>query len=203
MFTACPLRGLLRPRMRSARGFFYRKIPVWGNASFAKKIAGFERVWNLETQGFTKEGFFKIFESRFLRNSSLGLLLELAAGDGLVGSMGVWMEAMGSNWRVKAWEYRPLVFQSLRKNRPHTPIFLGKLLHYHHEPGVADVAITARSSQEASAVCRWIRQKIIQPSWLGIWNPSRRAVWYQRLCREGYRLELVWHNMEFYRRKSL
>lgn len=203
MVTACPLRGRFRPAMRSVRGFFYRKIPVWGKASFAKKLAGLERRWNLETQGFTKEGFFKIFESRFLPSSSAGLLLELAAGDGLVGSLGVWMEARGSHWRVQAWEYRPLALQSFRKNRPHTPAFPGKLLHYHHEPGEAVVAITARSSQEASAVCRWIRKKIIQPSWLGIWNPSRRAVWYQRLCREGYRLELVWHNMEFYRPASL
>ena len=182
--------------MRRFRGFIYRLLPA---GCFRKKIAGFERRWNLEEKGFTKEGFFRIFGERFHVARAPGLLLELAVGDGLVGSLGLWLEKDPRGWKVSAWEHRPQVLGQLRRNRPATEIHEGRLTCWEESDEWADVAaITTRGAREAAGVCRAIHQGTIRPQWLGIWNPSRRPVWYQRLRRENYRLELVWQHMEFY-----
>lgn len=186
--------------IRVSRGRIYRKLPAWKSAIFRKKLTGFERRWNLEEVGYTKEGLFTVFCDRFELPKAPGLLLELAAGDGLVGALGLWLEKCG--WRIAAWEHRPEVLRQLRKNRTATEIHEGRLTCWEGVPQRAKVnAITTRGAREASGVCYAIREKWIRPSWLGIWNPSRRPVWYRRLIREGYRLELVWQNIEFYRQK--
>jgi hypothetical protein len=193
----------IRPAVRAFRGCLYRKIPVLGKGSFAKKLAGFERRWNLETKGFTKEQFFEVFRVRFHLDVQKGLLCELVVGDGLVGSLGLWMGRTKSGWRVQAWEHRPHVLAQFRKNRPATEVHPDRLSCWEDVTGRSKVtAVTTRGAREASGVCRGIRKKQIRPSWLGIWNPGRRPVWYRRLRREGYRLELVWHQTEFYRARS-
>ena len=125
------------------------------------------------------------------------------AGDGLVGSFGLWMGTGASGWKVMAWEHRPYVFDQLRKNRPNTKIHKGRLTNWAGNfSKISPTAITVRGVREASGVCRGIRNQLIRPDWLGIWNPSRRPVWCRRLSKAGYQLELVWQNMEFYRLRS-
>jgi hypothetical protein len=186
--------------MRNFRGFLYRWLPSVKRTTFRKKISGFERRWDLEESGFTKEGFFKILRDRFGLVRTPGLLLELAVGDGLVGSLGLWGENLKAGWKVAAWEHRPQVLRRLRKNRPTTEIHEGRLTSWEGDAKRSGVAaVTTRGVREAAGVCRAIRKRTIRPRWLGIWNPSRRPVWYQRLRPENYRLELVWQNIEFYR----
>ena len=185
--------------MRKLRAFLYRRFPAFAGWAFRKKLAGFERRWNLETAGFTKEGFFGVLQERFSLHRNPGLLMELAVGDGLVGSLGLWLESSKSGWKVKAWEDHPEVLKKLRKNRPATEIHAGRLPSWQGDATEAEVtAVTTRGVREASWVCRAIREGRMRPAWLGIWNPRRHPVWYRRLLREGYRLELVWQNVEFY-----
>lgn len=186
--------------VRSIRGWIYRRFPCWNDSLYKKKRAGYERRWNLEYEGFTKEGFFRIFWNRFCSKNQGGGLLELVAGDGLVGSLGVWLESTESDWQVQAWEHRPLVLRQLRWNRPRTDIREGRLTKWPAvEVGMLYAAITTRGAREASGVCRGIRRGVLRPPWIGIWNPRCCAVWCQRLRREGYWLEMVWHQIEFYR----
>lgn len=186
--------------LRSFRGQLYRMLPPFRAGFFRKKLRGFERRWNLEETGFTKEGFFRVFRDRFDLSRAPGLLLELAVGDGLVGSLGHWVEQLETGWKVAAWEHRPQVLKQLQKNRPVTEIHEGRLTFWEgNEKRSGIAAVTTRGVREAAGICRAIRRRTIRPRWLGIWNPSRRPVWYRRLLREGYRLELVWQNVEFYR----
>lgn len=183
--------------MRQFRGFLYRLLPA---GCFQKKIAGFERRWDLETTGFTKEGFFKIFRKQFRLDQKAGCLFELAVGDGRVGSLGQWLETETPAWKVRAWEHREGMCRQFRHHRPKTEIHPRRIANWGREGrGMAPDAITTRGLREASGVCRAIRSGIIRPGWLGIWNPRRHSVWYRRLKREGYRLELAWQNIEFYR----
>lgn len=185
--------------LRSLRGWFYRKLPSWNRSSHAKRLAGLDRRWNLEGDGFTKEGFFRILHYKFLREAQGGLWLELRVGDGLVGSLGAWLEQV-EGWKVEAWEDRKFPFERLRSNRPRSRVVGARLTDWaiRKESSTPD-GIATRGVREASAVCRAVRQNGLRPRWIGIWNPRRCAVWAQRLQACGYRLELAWHNMEFYR----
>jgi len=186
--------------LRSLRGIFYRHVLPAAGPWYRKKLAGYARRWGLEQRGFTKEGFFGIFEERFALAQAPGLFVELTTGDGLVGSLGLWLEMRQPGWRVEAWESRPLVLTQLRKNRPQTKVVAGRLTDW---PGRADkaavAAVTTRSAREATGLCRAIRAGQIRPAWVGIWNPTSRPVWHRRMCPAGYRLELVYERMEFYR----
>ena len=55
-----------------------------------------------------------------------------------------------------------------------------------------------RVARENTGICREIRNGRIRPGFVGIWNPTRRFVWMQRLDRAGYRLEMIYERMEFY-----
>jgi hypothetical protein len=193
----------MKSSLRSLRGWFYRNIPSWNRYYHGKRLAGLERRWALETKGFTKEGFVRILKKRFLRGALKGHWLELRAGDGLVGSLGTWLESLGSGWVVEAWENRPIPLQQLRMARLRTRIEDGRLTDWkvRRNHDIPD-GISTRGVREASAVCRAVRQNGLRPRWIGIWNPSRRSLWAQRFEASGYKLELAWHNMEFYRRRS-
>jgi hypothetical protein len=165
-------------------------------------MSGYERRWNLEIQGFTKEGFFRVLDQRVLRGVQPGLFLELVAGDGLVGSLGLWLEGQ-DGWRVEAWEHRKSPALSFQKNRPTTPLHAERLTVW--TPSLAaknPTGISTRGVREAAGVCRAIRKKMIRPVVIGIWNPSRRGIWESRLRPCGYRLEMVWHNLEVYARQT-
>lgn len=190
--------------LRGLRGFFYRHVLPAAGPWHRKKLAGYARRWGLEQQGFTKEGFFRILADRFRLGQAAGFFIELATGDGLVGSLGLWLETREPGWRVEAWESRPAVLGQLRKNRPQTRVVAGRLTDWSGKDGKAGVtAVTTRSAREAAALCRAIRAGQIRPAWAGIWNPSGRPVWYRRMRSTGYQLELVYERMEFYRDKKI
>ena len=185
--------------LRTIRGWWYRRYPSLNKEWHRKRLAGYERRWGLEQEGFTKEGFFRIFQRRVLSHCRPGLFYEMVTGDGLVGSLGVWLERLGQGWKVEAWEHRPAPLASLRKNRQQTRIHEGRLTSWSAKERKKDlVGITTRGSREAAGVCREIRANQIRPQWVGIWNPSRRPVWLKRLGKSGYCLELVYDRMEFY-----
>jgi hypothetical protein len=153
----------------------------------------------LEQEGFTKEGFFRIFRAYFLKDNRSGRVYELVAGDGLVGSLGVWLEGLVDGWSFEAWEHRPSPLFSLTKTRLETEIHEGRLTIWSSEERKKDlVGITTRGSREATGVCREIRAGQIRPQWVGLWNPTMRSVWFQRMRSAGYQLELVYQRMEFY-----
>lgn len=190
----------MKKGIRIFRAFWYRCLPLWEGSCHQKRLAGFERRWDLEGEGFTKEGFFKIFQKRFLRGIRPGRMIELVAGDGLVGSLGLWLEAAEPGWQVEAWEHRSLPRKSILQYRPKTQAHFGRLTQWsRQEASPTPVGITTRGAREAIGVCRAIRQGMIRPKFLGLWNPTRRSVWERRLQKEGYRLEMVYHRMEFYR----
>ena len=185
--------------IRSCRGWLYRRLPSCNAKLYRKKLAGYERRWGLEDQGFTKEVFFKVFQKRVLRDVQVGRVYELVAGDGLVGSLGVWVEGLGEGWNVEAWEHRHFPLFSLKRTRLETKIHEGRLTRWSAEERKKDlVGITIRGSREATGVCREIRNGRIRPDLVGIWNPTMRPAWFQRMRSEGYQLVLVYQRMEFY-----
>jgi len=188
--------------LRNLRGWLYRRLPSSCPSFHRKRLTGFERRWNLETEGFTQAGFFRIFRKHFLAGRPVGCLFELAAADGLIGSLGCWMEDSACGWQAQAWEHRPFPLRSLRQNRPQTLIHGTRLTVWAEEDrAVQPSAVTTRGAREAAGVCRAIFRKEIQPGWVGIWNPTQRPIWSRRLRALGYRLELVYQRMEFYRRE--
>jgi hypothetical protein len=189
----------MRLIFRLLRGWIYRQYPALSRGLYREKLAGYERRWGLERDGFTKEGFFQILRKQVLVKVKSGVFFELVCGDGRVGCMGPWLESLQVGWKVVAWEHRPYPLAALRKNRPKTETHGNRLTNWMQPQKKANpVGITSRGCRETSALCREIRKGHLRPSLLGIWNPSRRPIWYQRLRKEGYRLELVWYNMEFY-----
>jgi hypothetical protein len=185
--------------IRSCRGWLYRRLPSRSTTWHRKRLAGYERRWGLEKEGFTKEGFFRVFQKKFLRGNRSGRVYELATGDGLVGSLGVWHEGLGKGWNVEAWEHRPFPLSSIHKQRPRTQIHEGRLTRWSAEERKKDlVGITTRGSREGTGVCREILSSQIRPEWVGLWNPTMRSAWFHRMRGAGYQLVLVYQRMEFY-----
>ena len=189
----------MRPAPRLLRGWLYRRYPAASRGWYRKKLAGYERRWGLEDHGFTKEGFFRVFNEKFLGGNRPGRVYELGAGDGLVGSLGVWLEGLGEGWSVEAWEHRPFPLRSFIKHRFQTKIHERRLINWSAKDRKRDpVGVTTRGSREATGVCREIRAGQIRPQWVGLWNPTMRPAWFQRMRSAGYQLELVYQRMEFY-----
>ena len=184
---------------RICRGWLYRMLPSWSATWHRKRLAGCERRWGLEQEGFTKEGFVRIFKREFLSRCQPGLFYELVTGDGLVGSLGVWLEGK-DGWKVEAWEHRPSPIALFKKNRPTTKIHEGRLTMWSAKERKKDlVGITTRGSRESTGVCREICAGQIRPQWVGFWNPTMRLAWFHRMRSVGYQLVLVYQRMEFYR----
>ena len=187
---------------RNLRAWLYRRLPSGCEIWDLKRRAGFERRWKLETDGFTKQGFVRIFQERIISKIHHGVWVELQAGDGRVGSLGFWLEqrSQSGGWKVEAWEHRQAPFDSFQKNRPNTTIHRGRVTFWAGQPlAINPTGITTRGVREASGVCRAIREGWIRPAILGIWNPSRRWVWEARLRKCGYQQEIIHDRMEFYR----
>jgi hypothetical protein len=185
---------------RGMRAWLYRRLPVWNQGFFLKKLAGYERRWGLETRGFTKAGFVDLFFEKVIADEPAGLFYELQAGDGLVGSLGLWLEKQNPPWRVEAWEHRKNPAEALSIQRPNTLLHKARKTRGLVEEGKkSPAAITIRGSREAAAACRALREGIFRPCWIGIWNPRRHPVWFFRMKKAGFRLELVYERTEFYR----
>lgn len=158
--------------VRSSRASIYRLLPRGQWIWHFKRLAGYERRWDLEGLGFTKAGFIEILKYRVLKKISPGLFLEFQAGDGLVGSLGVWLETI-PGWRTQAWEHRPTPLQRLRENRPLAEIIEGRLTMSSCAMRLRNpVGISARGCQEASVICKAIRNKIIRPKLVSIGTPA-------------------------------
>jgi len=189
----------VKAALRLLRGWFYRRYPAISGGWYRKKLAGYERRWGLEDHGFTKEGFFRVFQKRFLRDGKVGRVYELVAGDGRVGSLGVWLEGVSEGWIVEAWEDRHFPSRAFKQNRPEARIHQGRLINWSASERKNDlVGITTRGSREATGVCMEIRTGQIRPEWVGLWNPTMRPAWFQRMRGAGYQLVLVYQRMEFY-----
>ena len=189
--------------LRLLRGWLYRKYPAVSRGWYRKKLAGYERRWGLEDHGFAKEGFFRLFHERFLRRNRPGRVYELVAGDGLVGSLGFWLEGLCEGWSVEAWEHRPFPLFSLKKTRLEAEIHEERLTRWSAKDRKKDlVGITTRGSREATGLCREICKGQLRPQWVGLWNPTMRPAWFHRMRRAGYQLVLVYQRMEFYRNKK-
>ena len=185
--------------IRLCRGWLYRRFPSWGITFHRKKLAGYERRWGLEQDGFTKEGFLGILQKNIFAALRAGPFYELMVGDGQVGSLGLWLERVDGGWRVEAWEHRVHPLASFRKNRLGTKIHGERLTNWGEKERKANPAgITSRGARESAGICREIRNGRICPGFVGIWNPSRRSVWMHRLGRAGYRLEIIYERMEIY-----
>jgi len=148
------------------------------------------------------EGFIQVMRKRILLPEDPLVCLEIAPGDGLVGSYGNWLET-GFGWRCLAWEARPAAFAQLQRNRPGTLCFpkswtWPRDLASSGRPGL----VTSRSHRQSSALCKAISGGKIRPSLVGLWNPSERAVWWRRLAACRYRLAVVHERMEFYRAQA-
>ena len=196
----CATNWYVRKILRRIRGWIYRQYPSLCVACHQKKLAGYERRWGLEKNGFTKEGFFEIFQKNILASFQAGHFYELMAGDGQVGSLGFWLERVGGGWRVEAWEHRIHPLKAFRKNRPGTETHGERLTNWAEKERKANPAgITSRGARESAGICREIRNGRIRPGFVGIWNPTRRSVWMHRLQLAGYRLEMIYERMEFYR----
>ena len=194
-------KGAMKLFLRLLRGWLYRQYPAVSRGWYRKKLAGYERRWGLEDHGFTKEGFFRVFHERFKGGNRPGRVYELVAGDGLVGSLGVWFEGLGKGWSVEAWEHRPSALLSLKKTRFEAEIHEGRLTRWSANERKKDlIGITTRKAREGSGVCREIRAGQIRPQWVGLWNPTMRATWFHRMRSAGYQLVLVYQRMEFYRK---
>jgi len=193
----------MKSALRFVRGWFYRRYPAGSRGWYRKKLAGYERRWGLEEHGFTREGFFRVFQKSFLMGYKPGRVYELVAGDGLVGSLGIWLEGLEQGWKVEAWEHEAHPLASLRKNRLRTEIYEGRLTRWSAKERKKDLhGITIRGAREATGVCREIRTRQIRPQWVGLWNPTMRPAWFQRMRSAGYQLVLVYQRMEFYRDKK-
>lgn len=192
-------RSTCKSWLRRFRGFIYRRWPGVTRQAHRKRMAGYARRWDCEREGFTQEGFLRIMTGRLIYPEDPTSCLELAVGDGLVGSYGNWLESR-LGWKCVAWESRPVAFAQLQRNRPATLCFRG----FWSGPGGADFSeevglITSRSQRQSSALCKAISSEWIRPSVVGLWNPAERSVWWRRLKNSGYRLEIVHGRMEFYR----
>lgn len=140
-----------------------------------------------------------MMQKRILRPTDSQVCLEMASGDGLVGSYGNWLESQ-QGWRCLAWESRPPAFAQLQRNRPATVCFsrawtASGATGFPNRPGL----VTSRSHRQSSALCKAISTGQIRPSVVALWNPSERAVWWRRLAACRYRLVVVHERMEFYR----
>ena len=189
----------MRSGLRLLRGWLYRRYPSFFPEWHRKMLAGYERRWGLEDHGYTKEGFFEVFREKFLKGNRPGRVYELVAGDGLVGSLGVWFEGLGEGWSVEAWEHGPFPLISLKKTRLEAEIHEGRLTRWSANERKKDlIGITTRKAREASGVCREIRAGQIRPQWVGLWNPTMRPAWFKRMRSAGYQLVVVYQRMEFY-----
>lgn len=177
------------------RGWWYRRLPASLPGWHRKRMAGFGRRWNLEEEGWTQEGFSRIFFERVLGRRRKGRILELGAGDGLVGSLGRWLEEH-QGWTATCEEPRDLPLVQLKKNRPNAEC----LQKIDTEKILQEVdLLTCRSERPCHRILQLMRKNGFRPRVLGLWNRSRRPLWAQRLRALGYHPILCQDRMEFYR----
>jgi len=184
----------LRGKMRSLRGWMYRHLPSLVPGTHRKRMIGYGRRWRLEESGWTQEGFCQVAWKKLLSQKKAGRILELAAGDGLVGSLGRWLEEH-QGWSAECEEAAEEPYRQMKKNRPRAQCFQGLVLL---PAGRIWDVITSRSAMRSAQLLREMRTLGIRPGLVGVWNRSGRSHWAKRLKRMGYRPVLCQDRMEFY-----
>ena len=191
------LRSERRTGIRRFRGWIYRRWPRFCPGGHRKRMVGYARRWGLEERGQTWEGLCQLVWEKVLLGKTGGKVVELSAGDGLVGSLGRWLEE-NHGWHTECEEIRAIPFRDLQKNR--AKAFCCSRIENLLNGGVPDV-ITSRSSRGATWLLQRMKATGKRPGLLGIWNRSGRPLWAVRLARMGYRPVLAHDRMEFYQRR--
>lgn len=185
--------GLL---LRSLRGWVYRVFPGWGTGAHRRRVIGWGRKWDAEEKGRTWEGFCRLVWERLCHRRTGGRIFELAAGDGLVGSLGRWLEDH-HGWQAECWETREVPRQQLSRFRP-------KAILHPQDATVSSsaepVVILSRSCRMHSVLWRGIQRGVWSPRVVGLWNGSGRGLWARRMRFLGYRLALCRDRLEIYRK---
>lgn len=190
---------VLMPILRRLRGWFYRK--AWGGSrnSHRQRRKGFERRCGAEEAGRTMEDWMAFLQRHGLVVPPQAVLVELAVGDGLIGSLSTWLEMQGKGIRSFLWEHRRFSIHDTVRQRPAARVSKSRLLDWRRvELPEKPWLVTSCCSRQTSRCWQAIRQGLIRPAWLVIWNPTERPVWWRRARREGYRLRWVHHNREYY-----
>jgi len=190
---------VLMPILRRLRGWFYRK--AWGGSrnSHRQRRKGFERRCGAEEAGRTMEDWMAFLQRHGLGVPPQAVLVELAIGDGLIGSLSTWLEMQGKGIRSFLWEHRRFSIHDTVRQRPAARVSKSRLLNWRRvELPEKPWLVTSFCSRQTSRCWQAIRQGLIRPAWLVIWNPTERPVWWRRARREGYRLRWVHHNREYY-----
>lgn len=182
--------------LRSLRGWAYRTYPGWGSGAHRRRLAGHGRRWDAEEEGRTWEGFCRLVWQRLLNCRKKALICELAPGDGVVGSLGRWLEE-NQGWKAEGWETRAIPSAQHRRLRPMASLHPGKI-----EPAISGKpsVVVSRSSRTNTILWKAIRGGSWSPEVVGLWNRSGRDLWFWRMRGLGYRLALSQDRLEIYRR---
>ena len=197
-----PFQILSSPRrwLRRLRGYFYRRS--WGGSRQAhqRRRKGFERRCGAEEQGHTMESWLRFLRDRGMKPARGAVVLELAAGDGRVGSLGAWFEGQEEGVTCFLWEHRAIPLRDAVRQRPAARVTEGRLLDWSLAtlPAKPWIVISTCSRQTAR-VWQAVRRGEIHPAWVVVWNPTGRSAWWRRARRAGYRLRWVHANREYYR----
>ena len=192
--------GMFRSWLRKVRGWLYRRLPAGFPRFHRLRVTGFNRRWGLEDRGWTQEGFSRIFWRSLLGEKRGGRILELAVGDGLVGSLGRWLESQ-AEWEGEGWEDRILPKTQLVELRPRMRLWSSHGEWQKSWEQQAPDLVTSRTHRTNARLCRFLRSTPARPRWLGVWNRYGRGLWALRLSALGYRLVLCQDRMEFYSRR--
>ena len=186
------------PVTRRLRGWLYRRIPGFWPGGHRRRAIGHGRRWNAEEEGKTWEGFCRIFWERVLARRQGGIVFELSAGDGLVGSLGNWLETR-HGWRAECWEPKEEPAAQLRRHRPASRVHARPDEFSHAVPDL----VTARSTRSARLTLRQMEAGRWRPAVLAIWNRRGEGHWARRVGPLGYRLVFSLDRFEIYQRKGL
>jgi len=186
--------------LRGIRGWWYRQTPGLSRRAHGQRRKGFERPCGAENHAHTQQMWVEFLGQHGLIMDPGAVIVELAAGDGVTGSLGVWLEDRSHGARCFLWEHRPVACEESVRLRPAARVWAGRLTEWRR----ADLPdrpwlVSSGCSRQSAAIWRAIRQKVIRPGWLILWNPSGRPVWWRRARQVGYRLRWVHHHREYYR----
>jgi len=185
--------------LRRLRGFIYRVLPGRGSGAHRLRATGYARRWGAEEKGWNQDEFSRICWERLLERTRGDLIMELAAGDGLVGSLGNWLEK-NHGWKAVCFEARPGPAEQLKKFRPAARIAVQPGPQWF---GESPHVVTSRNSLGNSALVRALKQGVWRPELVGLWNRSGRDLWFRRMRFLGYRLALCQDRLEIYQRGKI
>lgn len=185
--------------LRRLRAWLYRRGFGVSRRAHQQRRKGFERRNGAEEMGRTQEDWMSFLSAHGVRPEAGAVMVELAAGDGLVGSLGSWLEDEGKGARCFLWEHRLIPFRDAVRLRPLARVMNGRLTNWERAdlPGKPWM-VSSSCSRQTSLLWKAIRRGSIRPPWLVIWNPTARSVWWRRARRAGYRLRWVHANREYY-----